>query len=159
MRNPSAPGRKLVSAAEGYQSDPGRFKPTQLRRTLPGKFAPAACRTIDTFLKVWFSSHPEIKVHPATKPPPKLLSKQTIVARFAVSISIWVQRFVGFQHVGWHSCPTAFLRPTAFPRSAGFRRARMPILPELQALTPQWSVLWRESMGDSYLERGLRFRT
>ena len=56
MRNLSPSGRKFVSAAEGYQSDPGRFKRTQHRRTLPEKFNSSACRTIDTFLKVWFMS-------------------------------------------------------------------------------------------------------
>ena len=55
MRNLSFPEQTFVSAAEGYQSDPGRFKRTQHRRTLPGKFTSCACRTIDTFLKVWFS--------------------------------------------------------------------------------------------------------
>jgi hypothetical protein len=56
MRNLSLLGRKFVSAAEGYQSDPGRFKRMQHRRTLTGKFTSSSCRTIDTVLKVWFIS-------------------------------------------------------------------------------------------------------
>ena len=66
-RGLSFPGRKFISAAEGYQSDPERFKRTQRRRTLPEKFTSSACRTIDTFLKVWFSAHPEIRWNPAYK--------------------------------------------------------------------------------------------
>jgi hypothetical protein len=124
MRNLSLPGRKFVSAAEGYQSDPERFKRTQHRRTLPGKFTSSACRTIDTFLKVWFHSHSEIRWNPANKStriryrngqfPPDLKSrlhhKAVVSSNFICRLDILVR-----------------LRFRVEER--GRRRARMPILP------------------------------
>jgi hypothetical protein len=80
---------------EGYQSPWEIFKRSYGRRTLPEKFTPIACRTIDTFQKVWFGSSPEIGGNEVDEPTKTGDRKDQFVARImCLGIFVRLRSFV-----------------------------------------------------------------